>query len=467
MPLPLVIPAVAGAVRGSKGLWGKKGRERRRKRREGDQDTVAAPELGRDFAAEQARMGGLSGTSGAAYGTDRAQQAAALDAYRRAASGNAPSQAQLMLQQQTAANVGNFQSAIAGGRGGNMAAQGRQMAAMSGAAQMGGQQQIAQLRAQEMEAARAGQATLASTMAGQSSDRQMQAEQMRMGGAGMQLDADLSQRGLNIGQRDSQAARNQQWVMAGSKGVDSAVAAGKTMSDERVKTDISQGESASEAEASRLSAAPQPPQAPVEAPLERALQGLVGLFHSAQAPGGPPQQPAPPPQRYSPPLRPGSERVGSPPIEGPFPAAQQIGHGAFSDERVKTDVGRGDVAASEAMAELKPSTYQYASPEYGPGGQKIGIMAQDLEKTPAGSQLVQNTPAGKQVDVAGGMSLALASGADQEKRIRELEAALAQGGGGLASTGQQYWQQARGLPNLPNGEVDPRRRNMTLGGDYA
>jgi hypothetical protein len=133
-------------------------------------------------------------------------------------------------------------------------------------------------------------------------------------------------------------------------------------------------------------------------------------------------------------------------IGGGMGAAQTAA--MFSDERVKTNAQPGGLQASQAVGSLTPTTYQYKSPEYGPAGTRIGVMAQDLERSPAGAQLVQNTPAGKTVDVAGGMSLALAASADQEKRLRMLERGymLQQQGGQMASaptapSAMQLWQQ--------------------------
>jgi hypothetical protein len=95
----------------------------------------------------------------------------------------------------------------------------------------------------------------------------------------------------------------------------------------------------------------------------------------------------------------------------------------FSDERSKMNARGGGLAAAQAVGELEPKTYEYR-PGYGEPGQRVGVMAQALERTPAGQAIVQETPLGKTVDVGGMSSLALAASSDQEHRLRDIEKAL-------------------------------------------
>lgn len=101
---------------------------------------------------------------------------------------------------------------------------------------------------------------------------------------------------------------------------------------------------------------------------------------------------------------------------------------SMSDERVKQNIHPGGLAATQAVGELKPQTYEYR-PGYGAPGERVGVMAQDLEKTPAGAALVMNTPMGKAVDVGGMASLGLAAVSEQQKRIEELERRLGRSDG--------------------------------------
>jgi hypothetical protein len=96
----------------------------------------------------------------------------------------------------------------------------------------------------------------------------------------------------------------------------------------------------------------------------------------------------------------------------------------LSDVREKERIGDGHSAVQAQMASSPPYTFDYRNPD-APGagpGRRVGVMAQDMERGPYGHQLVKNTPQGKKIDGPGALSLALASGADHEQRLRELEA---------------------------------------------
>lgn len=68
---------------------------------------------------------------------------------------------------------------------------------------------------------------------------------------------------------------------------------------------------------------------------------------------------------------------------------------------------------------LQPVAYNYR-PESGedPNKRRYGIMAQDLERTPMGASLVQNTPMGKKLDLEQGQGVQLAALADIHKRLK-------------------------------------------------
>lgn len=95
--------------------------------------------------------------------------------------------------------------------------------------------------------------------------------------------------------------------------------------------------------------------------------------------------------------------------------------GMMSDERSKEGIRPTSLAASQAVGELTPAVYNY-KPGYGPGGSRVGPMAQDLEQNPLTQSLVTEGPDGlKRVDVGGLAALATAASAEQEGRIRQLE----------------------------------------------
>lgn len=102
----------------------------------------------------------------------------------------------------------------------------------------------------------------------------------------------------------------------------------------------------------------------------------------------------------------------------------------MSDERVKEKVsGRGN-ELKEFLHALNAYSYDYKNPE-APGqshGRKVGIMAQDLEKSAIGKQAVIETRSGKMVDFGKLIPPTLAAvvvehknNAQQDFRIQELE----------------------------------------------
>jgi hypothetical protein len=111
--------------------------------------------------------------------------------------------------------------------------------------------------------------------------------------------------------------------------------------------------------------------------------------------------------------------------------------GAMSDERVKSGekVARSEV--SELAGSLQPVSFEYQDGA-GPAGHRVGVLAQQLEQTPAGAALVQDTPRGKMVDTNQATMANMAIAAEQEQRLRRLEAlALGSPGGGSTISQQK------------------------------
>jgi hypothetical protein len=105
-------------------------------------------------------------------------------------------------------------------------------------------------------------------------------------------------------------------------------------------------------------------------------------------------------------------------------AGAAIGN-SLSDVRAKKNIGDGAEAVRATIGAAAPYTYDYKNPKDGQG-RRIGVMAQDLERGPLGKEVVRTGPDGQKViDGPRGLSLALASSADQEQRLRQLEARTA------------------------------------------
>ena len=106
--------------------------------------------------------------------------------------------------------------------------------------------------------------------------------------------------------------------------------------------------------------------------------------------------------------------------------AQQMGQMAmmaFSDKEMKKDIKGADKDIKSFMDALSEYSYKYKKDDM-PGtfkGTNFGILAQDLEKSKAGKQMVEDTPEGKMVNFAKGFGTVLASQANLNKRLKELE----------------------------------------------
>jgi len=108
-----------------------------------------------------------------------------------------------------------------------------------------------------------------------------------------------------------------------------------------------------------------------------------------------------------------------------------IGYGAMaamSDENVKTGIKEqknySTKMVSEFMEPLKSYNYKYKDSKYsGDMGDKTysSVMAQDLEKSKLGRQMVIDTPEGKMVDYAKGIAPIMSSIAELNQRLKRLE----------------------------------------------
>lgn len=109
-------------------------------------------------------------------------------------------------------------------------------------------------------------------------------------------------------------------------------------------------------------------------------------------------------------------------LGGLLSAGGTIGAAAamHSDERLKTDVEDADADIDDMLDKLHAKNYRYKNQKHGEGP-RAGIMAQDLERSRAGSRLVRELPDGKGVDVNAALSASLASVARLNKRLRKLE----------------------------------------------
>lgn len=94
-----------------------------------------------------------------------------------------------------------------------------------------------------------------------------------------------------------------------------------------------------------------------------------------------------------------------------------------SDKNMKKDIKSGSKDVKSFLDALSAKSYEYKDTSK-PGtaeGPRVGIMAQDLEKSKMGKTLVKDTPDGKMVDTVQGYGAILAAQAELNKRLKALE----------------------------------------------
>jgi Chaperone of endosialidase len=97
--------------------------------------------------------------------------------------------------------------------------------------------------------------------------------------------------------------------------------------------------------------------------------------------------------------------------------------GLLSDERAKVDIAPGDDAVRALLAGLSAKTYRYKDPSLAGAapGNRLGILAQDLERTPHGKALVSEIDGVKRIDATQAVGVLLAGLAAQQKDIDALK----------------------------------------------
>lgn len=110
---------------------------------------------------------------------------------------------------------------------------------------------------------------------------------------------------------------------------------------------------------------------------------------------------------------------------GLMSGAATLGAAALmSDERQKENVSDAKADTKKFLDALSAKSYNYKNANL-PGaapGRRVGIMAQDLEKSEMGKALVQDGPDGvKRIDTVQGFGAVLAAQAELNKRLKALE----------------------------------------------
>lgn len=96
------------------------------------------------------------------------------------------------------------------------------------------------------------------------------------------------------------------------------------------------------------------------------------------------------------------------------------GMAAMSDKNEKENIKPSKGKASEFLEALDSYTFNYKDSKNGQG-EKVGIMAQDLEKSELGEQMVKDTPDGKIVDFGQGFAAILAAQAELKDEVEKMK----------------------------------------------
>ena len=94
----------------------------------------------------------------------------------------------------------------------------------------------------------------------------------------------------------------------------------------------------------------------------------------------------------------------------------------LSDERAKMQIHGAEQDVADMFQALHAKRFQYRPGMGEPQGEQVGIIAQDLERTPAGRTLVEHDSEGmRRIDPQRALMSLLAAGADIYDRLRKLE----------------------------------------------
>jgi hypothetical protein len=283
------------------------------------------------------------------------------------AQGHGPSMAQAQLGQGIGASLAAQNAALASGRGGNAGTNARDAAQAAADTQQQAAMGSANLKVQEQQAAQGQLGSLLGTQRQQDiGQAQTQAQMQQQTNLANQAAA-LQQQGLNdtqiramLGDQISVGNTEQQ--------------AGENYQQARAnQTNIENAAAAQQQEAAN-----------------KGFSSLIGSVGSAM-PG-----------------------IGS---------LLKVG-GATSDENAKENIHPADAQIGQFLDKVHAHAFSYKDPEADGAGQHVGPMAQELEKSQIGRQLVHEDQDGvKKVDYQQGLGAMLAGLAHLHGRMKKLEAA--------------------------------------------
>lgn len=107
---------------------------------------------------------------------------------------------------------------------------------------------------------------------------------------------------------------------------------------------------------------------------------------------------------------------------------KDIGKGAdqaaavlLSDQNAKKDIKSGDKDIQRFLDNLSSKSYDYKDQEKNPKGKQLGVLAQDVEKSDAGKDMIVETDDGKAIEVTEAVSKLLSAVANLNRRVKKSE----------------------------------------------
>lgn len=92
-----------------------------------------------------------------------------------------------------------------------------------------------------------------------------------------------------------------------------------------------------------------------------------------------------------------------------------------SDINAKQDIQKADFDVDDFLNSITSYKYSYKDPAKNGEGERLGVMAQDMEQSPMGNEIVMDGPDGKQIDMKKALSASLAALARLNERLNTLE----------------------------------------------
>lgn len=92
-----------------------------------------------------------------------------------------------------------------------------------------------------------------------------------------------------------------------------------------------------------------------------------------------------------------------------------------SDMNAKQDIQKADFDVDDFLNSITSYKYSYKDPAKNGEGERLGVMAQDMEQSTMGNEIVMDGPDGKQIDMKKALSASLAALARLNERLNTLE----------------------------------------------